>query len=103
MSMEQRAMLNRHELLERIRQINEEGSTGCLSLSHSGKVITVHFREGLISAVSTNLPNYQLGQYIQEYFHSYLIRPELLISGNVVAGMLLGLIGSYRGISKYLD
>lgn len=46
---------------------------------------------------------YLLFQYMQESLKVYIIRPDLLITGNLIVGMILGLIGSYRGISKYLD
>ncbi len=46
---------------------------------------------------------YLLMQYIQGYLRTYLISPEFLVPANMMIGMALGLIGSYRGISKYLQ
>ncbi len=45
---------------------------------------------------------------LQAYLLESLVRiqlniPELIISGNLILGITLGLIGSYRGISKYLN
>ena len=45
---------------------------------------------------------------LQAYLLESLVRiqlhiPELIISGNLILGIILGLIGSYRGISKYLN
>jgi protein-tyrosine kinase len=57
-------MVNRNPLLQTIRDLQETGATGSLPLSHNGQTITVYFREGLISAVSTSLTGHQLGQYL---------------------------------------
>lgn len=51
-------------VLIRIRQIQESGESGFLSLERGGQAITVHFREGLINAVSTSITQHQLGQYL---------------------------------------
>jgi capsular exopolysaccharide synthesis family protein len=56
--------LHRNPLLQTIHQLQETGATGSLPLSHNGQTITVFFREGLISAVSTSLADHQLGQYL---------------------------------------
>ena len=57
-------MHNRHQVLERIRQIQEEGQTGALALEKDGKVIFVYFHNGLISAISSSIPQYQFGHYL---------------------------------------
>ncbi len=57
---------------------------------------------GALLSLGTLWVLYLLMQYLQGYLRTYLISPELLIPGNVIIGMALGLIGSYRGISKYL-
>lgn len=56
--------LNPNPLLNTIHQLQESGATGSLPLSHAGQAITIYFREGLISAVSTTLPDHQLGKYL---------------------------------------
>jgi hypothetical protein len=48
-------MINRNPLLQTIHQLQENGATGSLPLSHAGQSITIYLREGLISAVSTAL------------------------------------------------
>jgi capsular exopolysaccharide synthesis family protein len=50
--------------LERIRQIQESGESGFLTLEKGGQAIKVIFREGLINAVSTNMSQHQIGQYL---------------------------------------
>ncbi len=65
-----------NRLLERIRELQEAGETGLLSIGQRGQVITVFFRDGLISAVSTNIPEHQLGQYLTK--HGYLDQRELV-------------------------
>ncbi|HYK87520.1 MAG TPA: DUF4388 domain-containing protein, partial [Acidobacteriota bacterium] len=51
-------------VLEVIRELQESAETGFLALGQTGQVITVYFRDGLISAVSTNITQHQLGQYL---------------------------------------
>ncbi len=57
-------MSNRHQLLEQIQAIQNEKSSGILSLGHEGNRVSIHFTEGLISAVSTDMPEHHLGQYL---------------------------------------
>lgn len=46
---------------------------------------------------------YSLQAYlIESLVRIQLVIPDMMISGNILAGILLGLTGSYRGISKYL-
>ncbi len=64
------------------------------------------FYQGLIGAIisiSTLGLLYSLQSYLIESFVRFqLVVPEMIIISNLLAGVALGLIGSYRGISKYL-
>jgi capsular exopolysaccharide synthesis family protein len=52
-------------LLGEIRRLHDERQTGLLTLAGSnGEHIDVFFREGMIDAVSSNLPEYRLGGYL---------------------------------------
>ena len=62
-------------ILERIREIQESGESGFLSLEKGGQVIVAQFRDGLINAVSTNITKHQLGQYM--ILHDYLDEKEM--------------------------
>src|SRR5687767_14808658 len=57
-------MFNRHLILERIRQIQEERRNGLLSLEKDEKVILIFFRDGLIDALSSDIAYHGLGQYL---------------------------------------
>jgi len=57
-------MCMRLPLLEEIDRIEEERKSGCLKLRHKDQVVEIHFREGLIEAVSSNLSKHRLGQYL---------------------------------------
>jgi cell division transport system permease protein len=46
---------------------------------------------------------YSLQAYlIESLVRIHLVIPDMMIAGNLLVGILLGLTGSYRGISKYL-
>ena len=64
------------------------------------------FYQGLIGAIiSISILGllYSLQSYLIESFVRFqLVVPEMMIISNLLAGVALGLIGSYRGISKYL-
>ena len=51
-------------LLEEIDAIEEKRKSGCLKLQQQDQVVEIHFREGWIEAVSSNLSEHQLGQYL---------------------------------------
>jgi len=51
-------------LLEEIERIAEEHLNGCLKLGHEDERVEIHFRDGLIEAVSSNLVEHRLGQYL---------------------------------------
>ena len=57
-------MYQEHPLLEEIERIAEEHLNGCLKLRHEDEMMEIHFRGGLIEAVSSNLVEYRLGQYL---------------------------------------
>jgi len=57
-------MYKKHSLLEEVDRIEEERKSGCLKLRHGDQVVEIHFREGLIEAVSSNLSEHRLGQYL---------------------------------------
>jgi len=82
--------LNRNPLLQTIRQIQENGITGSLLLSHSSQNITVFFRDGLISAVSTNISNHQIGQYLTKRCYLGEKDLSLLVHEGHKRGTLLG-------------
>jgi hypothetical protein len=63
-------MCIRLPLLEEIDAIEEKRKSGCLKLQHQDQVVEIHFRKGLIEAVSSNLSEHRLGQF--------LLREELL-------------------------
>jgi len=65
-------MYKKQPLLQEIERIEQEGRSGCLKLSHDDQEVVFHFREGALEAVSSNLPEHRLGQY--------LLRAELLDS-----------------------
>ena len=48
-------MCIRLPLLEEIDAIEENRKSGCLKLQHQDQVVEIHFRKGLIEAVSSNL------------------------------------------------
>ena len=64
------------------------------------------FYQGLMGAIiSISILGllYSLQSYLIESFVRFqLVVPEMIIISNLLAGVALGLIGSYRGISKYL-
>ena len=64
------------------------------------------FYQGLIGAIISILTLtflYSLQSYLIESLVRFeLMIPNLIIPGNIVLGIILGLTGSYRGISKYL-
>ena len=57
-------MYSEHPLLEEIKRIEEERRSGCLKLRHDDQVVEFHFLDGLIEAVSSNLVEHRLGQYL---------------------------------------
>jgi len=57
-------MYKEQPLLEEIEKIEQEGRSGCLKLSHDDQEVAFHFREGVLEAVSSNLPEHRLGQYL---------------------------------------
>ncbi len=57
-------MPNPNQLMERIRRIQEDRQTGALALEKDGDVVMVYFNDGLISAIRSTRPNFQLGQFI---------------------------------------
>ncbi len=65
-------MYKEQPLLEEIERIEQEGRSGCLKLRHDDQEVAFHFREGVMEAVSSNLPKHRLGQY--------LLRDKLLYS-----------------------
>jgi capsular exopolysaccharide synthesis family protein len=66
---------HRNLILERVREIQESGDSGFLSLEKGGQTVVVQFRDGLINAVSTNIKKHQLGQYL--VMRDYLDEKEL--------------------------
>jgi len=62
--------------------------------------------QGLLGAVFSLLILYLLSSFheylLEPLIHLPLVRPSNLIMYNLIFGLLLALIGSYRGISKYL-
>ena len=69
-------MFNRHSLLAKIRQIQEEGKSGLLTLEKNQKVIRVFFRNGLIEACSSDFPQHWLGQYLMK--EGFIEAPEVV-------------------------
>jgi len=63
-------------LLEEIERAQEERRSGCLKLRHDEQEVALHFREGVMEAVSSNLPKHRLGQY--------LLRDKLLDSKKLI-------------------
>jgi protein-tyrosine kinase len=57
-------MFHTHFLLEKIQQIQEEKESGFLFLQQDAKIIRVFFHEGFIDALSSNLEQHRLGQYL---------------------------------------
>ena len=58
-------MLASNAILNEIRQLHRDGQTGLLVLvGKDGERVEVFFREGMIEAVSSNLPGYRLGDYL---------------------------------------
>ncbi len=57
-------MYKEQPLLEGIERIEQEGRSGCLKLRHYDQEVAFHFREGVLEAVSSNLPEHKLGQYL---------------------------------------
>ena len=57
-------MYKEQPLLEEIERIEQEGRSGCLKLRHDDQEVQIHFREGVMEAVSSNLPKHRLGQYL---------------------------------------
>ena len=62
--------------------------------------------QGLIGIGLSLLTLYMLSSFqkylLEPLIHLPLIRPSNLIIYNIIFGLILALIGSYRGISKYL-
>jgi capsular exopolysaccharide synthesis family protein len=59
-------MLIEHQVLERIRQIQEEARTGSLQLEKEGKEIIVYFRDGLIDGAGSDIAQLQLGKVLSK-------------------------------------
>ncbi|HEY2934561.1 MAG TPA: hypothetical protein VGK99_22725 [Acidobacteriota bacterium] len=57
-------MTDEHPLIEQIRQIEGTSAQGSLCLGHNDHTVRIHFQNGLIEAVSSNLAEFQLGQYL---------------------------------------
>jgi capsular exopolysaccharide synthesis family protein len=57
-------MHNKQPLLERIRQYQQQGESGVLSLARDDKSIRIYFNQGLIDAVSADHHDQRLGQYL---------------------------------------
>ncbi len=57
-------MIVENQLLERIRQIQEDGRTGVLQLGKEGKEITVYFRDGLIEGAGSDMTQLHLGKVL---------------------------------------
>ena len=57
-------MYKEHSLLEEIDRIEEQRQSGCLKLRQGDQEVEIHFREGLIEAVSSNFSEHRLGQYL---------------------------------------
>lgn len=58
-------MLASNAILNEIRQLHQDGQTGLLVLvGKDGERVEVFFCEGMIEAVSSNLPRYRLGNYL---------------------------------------
>ncbi len=57
-------MYKEQPLLEEIERVEQEGRSGCLQLRHDDQMVEIHFREGSVEAVSSNLPRHRLGQYL---------------------------------------
>lgn len=62
-------MPNPHELLDKICRIHEDGATGLLHLEKSGQDVKVYFKDGLISAASSNIALLQLGRFLSARGH----------------------------------
>jgi capsular exopolysaccharide synthesis family protein len=59
-------MSTEHQLLEKIRHIQEEGRTGLLQLEKEGKEITVYFHDGLIDGAGSDIIQLQLGKLLSK-------------------------------------
>ena len=57
-------MYQEHPLLEEMERIAEEHLEGRLKLGHEEEMVEIHFRDGLIEAVSSNLSEHRLGQHL---------------------------------------
>ena len=57
-------MHNKQSLIERMRQYQQKGESGVLSLARDEKSIRIYFNEGLIDAVSADHHDERLGQYL---------------------------------------
>ena len=53
-----------HPLLEKIRQFQDKSYSGSVFLHWEEEVVRLFFREGLIDAISSNLDQHRLGQYL---------------------------------------
>ncbi len=65
-------MDNRQHILQRIQEIHDNRETGILTLTKSKSSIMIHFNEGFISAVNSNISEQKLGQYLVKagFLHS---------------------------------
>lgn len=57
-------MTTPNSLLEQIQYLHDDKETGTLVLGLDDAVVEVHFEDGLISAVSSDNPRYQLGKFL---------------------------------------
>ncbi len=62
--------------------------------------------QGLIGALMSILVLwifYQLLEYFQVPIRVFVVKPTFMFLGNLIMGAFLGLVGSYRSVSKYID
>src|SRR5262245_4900580 len=76
--------------LDRIRQIQEDGRSGVLSLARNSESVNVFYREGMIEAVSSNSDAYRLGQYLVKAGYLQAAEVEKLLQKSKRQNLLLG-------------
>ncbi len=57
-------MDNRQRILQQIQEVHNNKETGILALIKKESSINIHFHQGSISAISTNMSEHKLGQYL---------------------------------------
>jgi capsular exopolysaccharide synthesis family protein len=91
-------MIIEHQLLEKFRQIQDEGRTGLLQLEKDSREITIYFRNGFIDGIGSDVAHLQLDKVILKRGSLPLSAISKLVKNARGKGMQLGKAAVSNGL-----